>query len=199
VSSTERERGQIGIGTLIIFIAILLVAAITAGVMFDISGILQSQSQQASDESASQLSDRLSVVAMTWTNITENDAGALEIHEVDIIVTKSQSSANIDLRNVTVQWLDSGGSFSLIHQDIPDDPARETFSTVAYTDEDGSLPVVTSSEDRFALRFEPGVAFGSSVTAGETVNLRLTTESGSSSTLRLTAPQSLSGRSSVSL
>jgi flagellin FlaB len=186
--------GQVAVGTLVLFIALTLVAVATTAVLFDTAGLLQSQADDTGDETADQLIDRVDVVATTGENITDR-----EINQVDIVVANSPGGSAVDLRNVTVQWLGPGTGTTLVHEDTATG-SQATFSTVSYTDVGGTFPVLTSTEDRYALRFEPGVVFGDSgLGEGDRVELTVVTPAGATLPLRISVPQSLAGTESVEL
>jgi flagellin-like protein len=194
VGNAGGRSGQVAVGTLVIFIALTLVAVVTAAVLFDTTGLLESRASDTGDETSDQLSDRLDVVATTGANITDR-----EVNQVEVVVADSPGGSSLDLRNVTVQWLGPEVGTTLVHEGNAA-AGQDTFSTVSYTDPDGTFPVLTSTEDRYALRFEPGVVFGDAGLAeGDRVDLTLVTPAGTTLPLRISIPQSLAGKDSVEL
>src|SRR6056297_2503539 len=86
------DRGQVGIGTLIVFIAMVLVAAIAAGVLINTAGFLQTKSEQTGEESSAQVSNRVSVIS-TVGDVANDES----IHTVNLTVMKSSGSGDVNL------------------------------------------------------------------------------------------------------
>jgi flagellin-like protein len=262
----DSERGQVGIGTLIVFIAMVLVAAIAAGVLINTAGFLQSQSEETGQQSSQQVTNRLQIQTASGL-VTGNDAPNT-IGAVQLIATKAPGAQDIDLSGVTVQWVDDTGTYDIVH-DKAFDGQDGAFDHLKVKDEDDSMddadsaPVINSPDDRARLIFDIGksdvtsggtyydsaedanvverdaddtaddqplwndangygdgttVETASTVAAhtfrpdqngenptnegmqeGTTAQLRITTQSGATSTVRLTVPTSLSGRSAATL
>jgi flagellin FlaB len=229
----DSERGQVGIGTLIVFIAMVLVAAIAAGVLINTAGFLQSQSEETGQQSSQQVTNRLQI--QTATGLVTTDDPDNTIGGVEMIATKAPGAEDIDLTGVTVQWVDDSGTFDLVH-DEAFNSQDGAFDHVAVKDEDDSLddddskPVINSPDDRARLLFDindndndnseefaviskdQGSKTGlwsasgtdhtfrdSAIEEGGSAELRITTQSGATSTVRLTVPTSLSGKSAATL
>ncbi|MUV90332.1 flagellin [Halapricum sp. CBA1109] len=209
------DRGQVGIGTLIVFIAMVLVAAIAAGVLINTAGFLQSKSEAAGQQSGDQVTNRLEVASATGAV----DQSSGQVTDVDLTVKQAPGAENVDLRNVTVSWVESGGTFNLVYDEVATTAtsADGRFNIEAFKDSDGSSPVLNDPDDRLTMIFDldDGTGSGSTDVAwtqdtgeylfsdhlgeGEVVTLKLTTQSGATNNVRLVVPQSLSGTSAVNL
>jgi len=190
---SEDTRGQVGIGTLIVFIAMVLVAAIAAGVLINTAGFLQSTAEATGQESSAQVVNRLEVTSAIATSINNGKIG-----QVEVTVTQAPGADNINLENVTVQWVGPSGSYKIISGAAAGgvDPF---FSTSAFKDDDGSAPVANDPDDRLVMEFYPGKHFGEKLDSGATVRLKISTQSGGVVTTLLLVPESLAGKQAVVL
>ena len=100
-----KERGQVGIGTLIVFIALVLVAAIAAGVLINTAGFLQSQAEATGEESTSQVSDGIDIVSSVGKDTT--DSG--QIDQVSLTIAKRAGSSSINISAVEIQIVGPSG------------------------------------------------------------------------------------------
>lgn len=135
---------------------------------------------------------RIQVVATVGDNIESN-----AIPTVNLTIKPSPGAEDIDLRELTVEWLGPRGSFTLVA--ASQSGSENTFTSTPFKDPDGSHPVLTEADDRTILTFEPATFTGSLLQEGETVTLRLTTATGARSTVRLDVPDSLDGKQAVAL
>src|SRR6056297_1029465 len=95
----EEERGQVGIGTLIVFIAMVLVAAIAAGVLINTAGFLQTQAEATGEDSTALVSERINVNS----EVGIVASGADTLNELRIAVTGAPGADQIDLAETTLQ------------------------------------------------------------------------------------------------
>ena len=108
----DEERGQVGIGTLIVFIAMVLVAAIAAGVLINTAGFLQTQAEATGEESTSQVSDRLQIVS------TSGDVDSSDVNALRFVVATAPGSDPIDLDQTTLQFIGEQGEVTVTGEDI---------------------------------------------------------------------------------
>src|SRR6056297_2590245 len=149
----DDDRGQVGIGTLIVFIAMVLVAAIAAGVLINTAGFLQSGAQETGQQSSDQVTNRLQVVSAVGENI---NSGA--VSQVRITVKQAPGANNIDLGTTTLQFVHSSGSTDMTHSE-GSAPTEDTFNVTAIQDEGGdsilkTSPVLNDPADRARIELD---------------------------------------------
>jgi flagellin FlaB len=93
------ERGQVGIGTLIVFIAMVLVAAIASGVLITTAGQLQSQASQTGEETTSQVSDILRITDVIGT--ANESGGTTEIETLEIKVRLASGADAVEMNETS--------------------------------------------------------------------------------------------------
>ncbi|MCO8245240.1 MULTISPECIES: archaellin/type IV pilin N-terminal domain-containing protein [unclassified Haladaptatus] len=190
------NRGQVGIGTLIVFIAMVLVAAIAAGVLINTAGFLQSKSQQTGQDSTAQVSNRVEVVS-GFGNVTD----AEQVDYINLTVMRGSGSDDINLSTATIEWIGPNKAKTLVAGNISqvNTNGSKYFNVTDIKDEDGSAPVLNSQDDRFTISMNAGTIGGSDLGEGQTVDLKLTTQYGAVTLYRANIPQSLSQESAVTV
>jgi flagellin FlaB len=115
ITNNDDDRGQVGIGTLIVFIAMVLVAAIAAGVLINTAGFLQSQAEATGQESTDLVSERIDVTSTV--GIVNNSDNPDELDEIRVGVAGAAGSNQIDLSSATIQAVGPNGQENLIFTD----------------------------------------------------------------------------------
>ena len=109
--TNHEDRGQVGIGTLIVFIAMVLVAAIAAGVLINTAGFLQTQAEATGEESTDLVSERIDVTSEVGI---VGDADNGDLSEIRLSVSGAPGADQIDLSETTIQAVGPGGQDNLV-------------------------------------------------------------------------------------
>jgi flagellin FlaB len=96
----EHDEGAVGIGTLIVFIATILVAAVASAVLIDTSNNLQEKAQRTGTEATSQVASNLDVINVVGKILA---ASGTKIDALNITVGLAPGAKSVDLTQLIVR------------------------------------------------------------------------------------------------
>ncbi|MFA1610583.1 archaellin/type IV pilin N-terminal domain-containing protein [Halobellus rubicundus] len=195
------ERGQVGIGTLIVFIAMVLVAAIAAGVLVNTAGFLQATAEDAGQESVNKVTNRVDVIN-THGTVGNNE----DIANITMTVRLAAGSSSVDMNTTSIKYLSADNVQTLTNKtpsttesDGDADGTGTMFALSKVTDDDGSFGVLNSPSDRYEVTIDTSAIettseTGEGLSTGEQVQLEITSRTGGTTQVILTMPQQLAGK-----
>ncbi|GGJ04834.1 flagellin [Halobellus salinus] len=209
INDTDADRGQVGIGTLIVFIAMVLVAAIAAGVLVNTAGFLQATAEDTGQESVNQVTNRLDVVSQHGV-VNDSDPAnySATIDELRLAVRMSSGSGELALQNSTIKYTSETTATNLVYNNSTINSGTEVnrnnitslqgdeFTVVDKNDNGDSYPVLDEESDRFEIVINASNVEGADkngLGTSESLQLELTTRSGGTTNVVLTMPHQLNG------
>ena len=187
----KNNRGDVGVGTLIIFIAMVLVAAVAATVLIYTTGSLQQKATKTSKEASQQISSNI-IVEKVLGNRTDG-AGAVndDIQSLLIRIKPDVGTTSIDLRQVIVTVMDKDNRYDLKYATVGTAP--RIYSATGVRDEDGSFTTnapVLNSGDLIEITVSSTAIDPITMPTRKTFWLALNQELGQAVNLEITTPNS---------
>lgn len=147
------SKGIMGIGTLIIFIATILVAAVAAAVLISTSNVLQQRSLLVGQEARKAITDAVDVVSI----LAGSDPATETFNNFEILVRLSPGSDPLQMRKFNIQYIspnfDSGAnllySLNQTSYELPVTVTNNSYTEVFDLDGDGVNDHVSLLTDVF--------------------------------------------------
>jgi len=141
----DSDGAEVGVGTLIVFIAMVLVAAVAAAVLIGTSGTLQQRAMATGMEATAEVSSNLQVRSMYGVRDEVADPG---LHDIKIQVQLAAGSVPVDLTTVIIRMSD-GQSVTTYAYDaaaLADDAAHVTTFATTWIRGEGTGAVAQSGD-----------------------------------------------------
>ena len=195
----KEDVGSIGIGAMIVFIAMVLVAGIAASVLIQTSSNLQMQALSTGQETIAEVASGLKVEGISGHNTSG------EIDQIAIEITPLAGSPDIDLSQTVIELSDSNNKYILRYGnnltnassldgsifDVSDFGDATTFDIIVLQDADESCLVgspVINYGDHIVIAIDADGVLGSSIPPRQNVFGLVIPEEGSFGVIGFTVP-----------
>jgi len=179
----KSKKGSQGIGTLIIFIAMILVAAVAAGVLIQTASSLQSKSLDVGRQSQEKITTDIEVVQVYANDTSDGYINGSGVDTVTMLVRLGSGSSPIKLSDLIVKMDTQAGSQTLSYGTT----ANQSNYAVAYIAGGSVSPGYLITGDLAEVQF----LNKNVVQESESATLRLLTKNGAVKPVDLTTPPSM--------
>tara|TARA_B100001245_G_scaffold207531_1_gene170041 strand:- start:415 stop:1098 length:684 start_codon:yes stop_codon:yes gene_type:complete len=199
LTTRDDESGSIGIGAMIVFIALILVAAVASTIIIKTAEELQQNAESTSDDTRKQISGKISIldVFIKTTADPLTTTAKTDVATMDVIARVASGSIGVAQGDISyyiackVTYTDDSATFAVIDSGTAtavelDDTAiangveigaGSTFKfTITLTATDASADGTTVSALDFAAGLEPGCDAEAGV--GQTLDMRIVVDGG---------------------
>ena len=202
------EAGSIGIGAMIVFIALILVAAVASTIIIKTAEELQQNAESTSDDTRKEISGKINVLQVMVNGSDGTDIDSL-------IVTAKVASGSMDVQVQDIEWVITcgGSTYGLITGNLgttdnaggnivaPEDINADYLSGVDY-DADDELTAGTTFKFDINLDLDDTVttnaagagACQGSAGVGETLEMKMVVDGGGTTILELQIESVTSGK-----
>ncbi len=140
----EDEEGAMGVGTLIVFIAMVLVAAVAASVLIDTANKLQQQAQKTGDQAIQEVSTAFTVKDVFAYNGDADSSAPGEIGNITLKIGLAAGAPPQDLNQTVIQVSNYTGEQNLLaagdmHSGSTGDPNNVHYSWDGIIEQEGDI------------------------------------------------------------
>lgn len=169
------DRGQVGIGILVLFVAMIIVSAVASGVIVNMAGKLGDRAQEAGSEAVGQVTEGIQVQDRTCV-VSANPTG---VDEAWVHVRLRPGGTSVNMSNATVLYTDSD-----VHAELA--LGNETANATQYTlvDDDEHVRTLTNTSRMVRMRLDVAEIRGSRLNG-----TRAPLENGGEATITVSAPE----------
>lgn len=211
--TTRANKGQVGIGTLIVFIAIVLVAAVVASVLISVVEIISDRGTDTAIEGVEEVGDKVIVTGVFGAA----DGDGEEIESVRVNVRRAAGAGIIDMDAALIDYADESDQFFLVSEENEDAPGginddnepdanTGTYDVNALVDDSGGLEESPRALDTLQDRAEVFIDLDAGdddsppeLDPGENIDLSITTPSGAETIQSAQVPASFNENEVVRL